>query len=79
MKGRWLLALSVGLLSPLSYILVLGALELGAPLSLVAPSREMSMMVGALFGMVILREPVGVWRLAGCVVLAAGVVLLGGA
>ena len=35
------------------------------------------MMVGALFGLVILREPVGVWRLAGCLVLIAGVVLLG--
>jgi drug/metabolite transporter (DMT)-like permease len=77
MQGRWLLAVGVGVLSPLSYILVLMALELGAPLSLVAPAREMSMMVGALFGMLILREPVGPWRLAGCAVLAAGVVLLG--
>jgi drug/metabolite transporter (DMT)-like permease len=37
----------------------------------------MSMMIGALFGMVILREPVGAWRLVGCFVLIAGVVLLG--
>lgn len=77
MKGRWLLAIAVGLLSPLSYILVLTALDMGAPLSVVAPTREMSMMVGALFGMVILREPVGIWRLVGCGVLIAGVVLLG--
>jgi len=77
MKGRWLLAIAVGVLSPLSYILVLGALDLGAPLSIVAPAREMSMMVGALFGMIILGEPVGLWRLAGCLVLIAGVVLLG--
>ncbi|HEY7386616.1 MAG TPA: DMT family transporter [Beijerinckiaceae bacterium] len=79
MQGKWLLALSVGLLAPLSYILVLTALDLGAPLSLVAPAREMSMMVGALFGMLILREPVGAWRLVGCLVLTAGVVLLGAA
>jgi multidrug transporter EmrE-like cation transporter len=39
----------------------------------------MSMMIGALFGMVILREAVGVWRLMGCLVLIAGVVLLGSA
>jgi uncharacterized membrane protein len=71
------LAIAVGVLSPLSYILVLGALDLGAPLSIVAPAREMSMMVGALFGMIILGEPVGLWRLAGCLVLIAGVVLLG--
>src|SRR5205085_2989116 len=58
MRGYWLLAIGVGLLSPLSYILVLTAIEMGAPLSLVAPAREMSMMVGAMFGMVLLREPV---------------------
>lgn len=77
MTGRWGLAVWVGLLSPLSYILVLAALELGAPLSLVAPAREMSMMVGALFGMLILREKVGRWRLIGCAILVAGVVMLG--
>jgi len=79
MRGRWLLAVGVGLLSSLSYILVLAALNMGTPLSVVAPTREMSMMIGALFGMVILREPVGAWRLVGCLVLIAGVVLLGSA
>ncbi|CAA0098511.1 Uncharacterised protein [Starkeya nomas] len=76
MRGFWWLAAAVGLLSPLSYILVLAALMEGAPLTLVAPMREMSMMVGALMGMLILREAVGPWRLAGCGVLIAGVVLL---
>lgn len=76
MRGFWLLALGVGVLSPLSYILVLGALSLGAPLSVVAPMREMSMMVGTLMGFAILREEVGPWRFAGCAVLIAGVVLL---
>ncbi|MCC7049172.1 MAG: EamA family transporter [Alphaproteobacteria bacterium] len=78
MRGYWWTAIGVGLLSPLSYILVLAALTSGAPLSLVAPMREMSMMVGALMGMVILREKVGPWRLAGCGVLIAGVILLSG-
>lgn len=78
MRGYWWIAVGVGLLSPLSYILVLAALTSGAPLSLVAPMREMSMMVGALMGMVILREKVGPWRLAGCGVLIAGVILLSG-
>lgn len=58
---------------------MLAALTSGAPLSLVAPMREMSMMIGALMGMLILRERVGPWRLAGCGVLAVGVVLLSGA
>ena len=77
MRGRWGLAVAVGLLSPLGYILVLGALSLGAPLSIVAPAREMSMMIGALFGMLVLRERVGPARLAGCAVLLGGVLLLG--
>ena len=76
MRGHWWTAVGVGLLAPASYILVLAALSEGAPLSLVAPLREMSMMVGALMGMVILRESVGPWRLAGCAVLIAGVILL---
>ncbi|MEH3159038.1 MAG: DMT family transporter [Sphingomonas taxi] len=79
MKGHWGLAVGVGLLSPLSYILVLAALRTGAPLSLVAPMREMSMMVGALLAMTVLREQVGVWRLVGCGVLIAGVIALAGA
>jgi drug/metabolite transporter (DMT)-like permease len=77
MKGHWLLAMAVGALSPLSYILVLTALRWGAPLSLVAPAREMSMMIGALFGMLILREGLNAWRVAGCLTLLLGVVLLG--
>jgi drug/metabolite transporter (DMT)-like permease len=79
MRGRWLLVAGVGLLSPLSYILVLSAIDMGAPLSLVAPAREMSMMVGALFGMLILREPVNAWRIFGCLSLVVGVALLGAA
>ncbi len=76
MKGKWWLAIGVGLLSPMSYILVLTAVQLGAPLSLVAPAREMSMMVGALFGMFLLREPVSAARIIGCLILCTGVVLL---
>jgi len=79
MRGFWRIAIGVGLLSPLSYILVLAALTSGAPLSIVAPLREISMMVGALMGMLILREAVGPWRLAGCTVLIGGVVLLSSA
>ena len=79
MKGHWWLAFGVGALSPLSYILVLSAIEMGAPLSLVAPAREMSMMVGALFGMLILGERVTAWRVVGCAILIGGVVLLGSA
>lgn len=77
MQGRRLLSIVVGLLSPLSYILVLAALDMGAPPSVVAPTREMSMMIGALFGMLLLRETIGLWRFVGCLVLVAAVALLG--
>ena len=79
MQGKWRLAIGVGLLAPLSYILVLRALHMGAPLSIVAPMREMSMMVATLLGMTILHERVGSWRLVGCAVLIVGVVVLGAA
>lgn len=79
MRGHWLSAAAVGVLSPLGYILVLAAMGMGAPLSIVAPMREMSMMVGALLGMVVLKEAVGRWRLTGCAVLIGDVVLLSSA
>jgi drug/metabolite transporter (DMT)-like permease len=77
MAGKWWFAVGVGVLAPLGYILILTSLKLGAPLSVVAPMREMSMMLAALLGMTILRERVGPWGLAGCVIMIAGVVLLG--
>ena len=79
MRGHWGKALAVGALSPMSYILVLAALQGGAPLSLVAPAREMSMMAAAVLGMVVLGEPLGRWRLGGCVLVMLGVILLASA
>lgn len=76
MRGHWWTAIGVGLLASLGYILVLTALAGGAPLHVVAPMREMSMMIGVLMGMFVLKETVGVWRLGGCAVLIAGVILL---
>ncbi len=64
------------MLSTIGAILILAALTTGAPLSLVARMREKAMMVGALMGMLILRETVGPWRLAGCAVLIGGVMML---
>ena len=55
------------------------ALQGGAPLSLVAPMREMSMMMGAVLEMAILREAVSLWRLVGCVALILGEAALAGA
>ncbi|MGA8249020.1 MAG: EamA family transporter [Nocardioides sp.] len=67
--------LTVGVLSPLAYVLVLRALQL-APVALVAPARETSIVVGALFGWLVLREPRPARRLMGAVVVLAGIALI---
>ena len=51
----WKEASGIALLTPLGYILVLFAMRL-APISHVAPVREMSMMIGMYFGARFLRE-----------------------
>lgn len=76
MEGHWRAAIGVGALSPLGYILVLEAMAGGAPVSIVAPMRELSMMIVALLGMLLLGEKVGVARLGGCMAMVLGVVLL---
>lgn len=78
MTGHWRSAWIVGLLGPFGYILVLWAMQQGAPLSVVAPAREISMMLAAVLGMVLLREPVGRARIGGCALMVAGVALLAG-
>lgn len=65
----------VGVLSPLSYILVLSAIQL-APVSLVAPARELSVVLVSLAGWLILREPRPAQRMAGAVVVLGGVAML---
>ena len=54
----------VGLLAPFSYLLVLFALTL-APVSYVAAAREVSVVLAALLGMLVLKEGYGRQRLLG--------------
>ncbi len=65
----------VGVLSPLAYIAVLAAYQL-APVSIVAPAREVSVVLIALAGWLLLREPHPLPRIAGSVVVLAGIALL---
>jgi len=65
----------VSVLGPLGYILVLFAMRM-APVSHVAPARELSTLVGAWFGSRLLRESSGPWRIAGAVLIVAGVICL---
>lgn len=69
-------ALIVGIFSPVSYVLVLYALQV-APLSHVAPAREVSMLFAALLGGHLLGEKDRGPRIAGAALIAAGVIALG--
>ena len=73
--GQWKQALTVAVLGPLAYILVLYALTL-APLSHVAPAREISMLVAALLGGRLLGEADRGLRLLGAACIAGGVMAL---
>ncbi|MEV0647008.1 DMT family transporter [Phytomonospora sp. NPDC050363] len=65
----------VGLLAPMAYILVLFAYRY-ADVSLVAPARELSIVVGSLLGWLLLREQGASRRIAGAVVVLGGVIAL---
>jgi uncharacterized membrane protein len=71
--GRTLLA--VGVLSPLSYMLALQAMKY-APVSHVAPARELSMLIAAFLGVRMLGEGELWRRVAGAALIAAGVACL---
>ena len=67
--------LTVGALSPLAYLLVLLAIQ-HAPLSHVAPVREVSMLIGTLLGARLLKETLRVSQVAGASLMLIGVASL---
>ncbi len=74
-RAQWRSALVVATLGPLSYVMVLYAVRM-APLSHVAPAREVSMLFAALVGGTLLGEEDRWLRLLGAAAIAAGVVAL---
>jgi drug/metabolite transporter (DMT)-like permease len=74
-RTQWKHALVVAALGPIGYVLVLYAMRL-APLSHVAPAREVSMLFAALIGGRLLGERDRGLRLAGAGCIAAGVIAL---
>ncbi|SFR91897.1 EamA-like transporter family protein [Agromyces sp. CF514] len=74
-RRHWPRILLFGALSPLSYILVLVAITM-APVALVAPMREVSVVLVSLFGALVLRESRAGWRLAASAVVVGGIALL---
>lgn len=79
LKDQWsqnrLFIIAVGVLSPLAYTLVLYAM-MRAPLSYVAPVRELSMLIGVFVGARLLREGYSFARIAGTALMVLGVVML---
>lgn len=74
-RAQWRYAVVVAVLGPLSYVMVLYAVRM-APLSHVAPAREVSMLFAALAGGTLLGEGDRALRLLGAAAIAAGVVAL---
>lgn len=72
-RKQWKASVVIATLGPLSYIMVLYAVRL-APLSHVAPAREVSMLFAALLGGQLLGEGDRVVRLVGAACIALGVV-----
>jgi drug/metabolite transporter (DMT)-like permease len=59
-----------------TYLIVLSALRI-APVSYVVPVREVSIVFAALLGAFVLHESFGRTRYAACIMVAAGVILIG--
>jgi drug/metabolite transporter (DMT)-like permease len=75
LNSHWRAALIVGVLAPLAYILVLLAIQ-QAPVSVVAPAREVSVVLVGLAGWLLFKEPHPVQRMIGAGVVLGGVALL---
>lgn len=75
MRTGWKTVLIVATISPLAYMLVLQAMTM-APVSHVAPAREVSMLIAAFLGARMLGEGELRRRLAGAGLIAAGVACL---
>ena len=74
-RQHWRAILVVGILAPLAYILILLAIQL-APVSIIAPAREVSVVIVGLGGWLLFREPHPVQRLIGAGIVLVGVALL---
>lgn len=74
-RMHWGAILTVGILAPLAYISVLLAIQ-HAPVSLVAPAREVSVVLVSIAGWLIFKEPRPLQRLIGAAIVLAGIAML---
>ena len=75
LRLQWKHALVVATISPIGYVMVLYAMQI-APLSHVAPAREVSMLFAALIGGQLLNEGDRLPRIVGAACIAFGVMAL---
>ena len=73
-EHKWII-IAIGILSPAAYILVLEALKY-APLTVVAPARETSILLGVFMGSRVLNEKDGKRRLIASVLILGGIIVL---
>jgi drug/metabolite transporter (DMT)-like permease len=73
--ANWRMALAGAVLSTAAYAIAIWAMTV-APIALVAALRETSVLFGALFATVLLREPWLLARMAAAVMVLAGALLL---
>jgi len=73
-QHKWII-IAVGILSPAAYILVLEALKY-APLTVIAPARETSILLGVFMGSRVLNEEDGKRRIIASALILGGIIAL---
>lgn len=74
-KANWPEAICVGILCPLSYILILIAMTF-CPVSYISPAREFSILIGTFLGTKCLNEAANWWRMVGAGIMLTGIFAL---
>ena len=75
LRKRWLSGSVAGILSGLAYALVLYAMTQSA-LAYVSALRETSVLFAALIGTIVMKEPLGLHRIAAAGVITAGIIVM---
>jgi drug/metabolite transporter (DMT)-like permease len=75
-RSRWKAGLFGGLATVGSYGSALWAMSQNVPVAAVAALRETSILFAAALSVILFKEAIGIWRLAGIAVILAGVALI---
>lgn len=75
LKQHWKNALTIAVLGPVGYVLILTAMK-STPVSYIAPAREVSIVIGAFFGVKFLKEAEARRRLVAAGGMVIGIIAL---